>query len=173
MKNPYKHLRERAGYTQKKFCTEFDFAKQTLLSIEQGVYEELSVRMLAAIDLACDNADINVEEELAAEYGTASLTSVYARWRRVERASCDSRIVKYVPEYHFSDLSPMHWFVQSTTGSVQGFAKQLKVQTATILSYTTGKQKDMPHPIREALVDAGYEHIGLLEKLQNDWNKDQ
>lgn len=173
MKNPYKHLRERAGYTQKKFCTEFDFAKQTLLSIEQGVYEELSVRMLAAIDLACDNADISVEEELAAEYGTASLTSVYARWRRVERASCDVRIVKYVPEYHFSDLSPMHWFVQSTTGSVQGFAKQLKVQTATILSYTTGKQKDMPHPIREALADAGYEHIGLLEKLQNDWNKDR
>ena len=108
---------------------------------------------------------------LVDEYGAPSLPDLYARWRRVERASCDVRIVKYVPEYHFSDLSPMHWFVQSTTGSVQGFAKQLKVQTATILSYTTGKQKDMPHPLREALVDAGYAHIGTLEKLQNDWNK--
>lgn len=171
MKNPYKHLRERAGYTQKKFCTEFDFAKQTLLSIEQGVYEELSVRMLAAIDLACDNADISVEEELAAEYGTASLTAAYRMWRVAERANCDVRIVRFTPVPSMNK-SPMEVFVQSTTGSVQGFAKQLKVQTATILSYTTGKQKDMPHPIREALADAGYEHIGTLEKLQNDWNKD-
>lgn len=171
MKNPYKHLREKAGYTQKKFCDEFDFAKQTLLSIEQGVYEELSTRMINAIWDACRNADVDLPMSLVDEYGAPGLPDLYARWRRVERASCDVRIVKYVPEYHFSDLSPMHWFVQSTTGSVQGFAKQLKVQTATILSYTTGKQKDMPHPLREALVDAGYAHIGMLEKLQNDWNK--
>lgn len=173
MKNPYKFLRERAGYTQKKFCDQFDFAKQTLLSIEQGVYEELSTRMINAIYDSCDAAGIDLPETLFEEYGAPGLPELYARWRRVERASCDQRIVEYVPAPIAGDLSPMHWFVKNTIGSVQGFAKQLKVQPATLLSYITGKQKDMPHPLREALADAGYVHMGMLEKLQNDWNKNR
>ena len=172
MKNPYKHLRERAGYTQKRFCDDFDFAKQTLLSIEQGVYEELSTRMIVAIETACAYRDRDVEEELAGEYGTASLTAAYRMWRVAERANCDLRILRYVP-VGSSDISPMALFVQSTTGSVQGFAKQLKVQTATILSYTTGKQKEMPIPLQEALTDAGYAHTIDLMKYQQEWNKNR
>lgn len=173
MKNPYKHLREKAGYTQKKFCDEFDFAKQTLLSIEQGIYEEISDRMYRAIVDAALIAGIEIVQELSDVYNNLSLFKAYSDWRVEERKKVSPEILRYVPEYAQGDLSPMHWFVQSTTGSVQGFAKQLKVQTATILSYITGKQKDMPHPLREALADAGYPYIGELEHVQNDWNKNR
>ena len=173
MKNPYKFLRERAGYTQKKFCDEFDFAKQTLLSIEQGVYEEISVRMHAAIVNACLFANVNMGDLLIEEYGEDSLLNVYARWRRVERAKCDARIAAYVPWAGTATESPASFFVKETVGSMQGFAQQLKVQTATLLSYVTGKQKDMPYPLREALADAGYLYIDVLEKMQNDWNKNR
>lgn len=170
MMNPYKFLRQRAGYTQKRFCDDFNFAKQTLISIEQGVYEDLSERMLIAMSDACGTAGLDMTGELEAEYGDRSLAAVYKAWRREERSNCDVRIVDYVP-VEANELSPMHWFVKDTVGSVQGFAKQLKVQTAILLSYIRGKQKEMPYPLREALVDAGYPHVALLEKYQTEWNK--
>lgn len=173
MKNPYKFLREQAGYTQKKFCDEFDFAKQTLLSIEQGVYEEISVRMHAAIVNACLFANVNMGDLLIEEYGNDSLLDAYKRWRETERANCDQRIVGYVPWAGTATESPAAFFVKETVGSMQGFAKQLKVQTAILLAYVTGKQKDMPYPLREALADAGYPYIDVLEKMQNDWNKNR
>ena len=64
MKNPYKFLREKCGLTQKKFCDEYGFAKQTLISIEQGVYEDLSNRMQTSIEMACAAAGIDLKDEL-------------------------------------------------------------------------------------------------------------
>lgn len=176
MKNPYKHLRERAGYTQKRFCDEYGFAKQTLISIEQGVYEELSTRMITAILDACLLSGIDATAELSAEYADDTIAATYRQWRVAQRYNCDPRIIEYNPAtavYPESsdNFSPMHWFVKNTTGSVQGFAKQLKVQTAILLGYIRGEQKDMPYPLREALSDAGYPYIKELEKEQTDWNK--
>lgn len=169
MRNPYKFLREKAGYTQKRFCEEFDFAKQTLISIEQGVYEELSDRMLFAIMHACHLADVNTMEELAAEYDTQFLIVAYHEYRVYERSQFK---IGYTPVTG-DNKSPMQLFVESTTGSVQGLAKKLKVQTAIILAYMTGKQKEMPIPLQEALADAGYAHTVTLMKLQNDWIKNR
>jgi len=169
MRNPYKFLRERAGYTQKRFCEEFDFAKQTLISIEQGVYSELSDRMLFAIMHACDRAGINSMDELKAEYDTQFLIVAYHEYRVYERSQFK---IGYTPVTG-DNKSPMELFVESTTGSVQGLAKKLKVQTAIILAYMTGKQKEMPIPLQEALSDAGYAHTVTLMKYQNDWIKNR
>lgn len=167
MRNPYKFLREKAGYTQKRFCDDFDFAKQTLISIEQGVYEELSERMLLAIFEACKIAGVDAAAELEAEYDTAYLIEAYHFYRVYERTLFAT---SYVPMTS-NNKSPMQLFVESTTGSVQGLAKKLKVQTAIILAYMTGKQKEMPIPLQNALADAGYAHTVTLMKLQNDWIK--
>lgn len=169
MRNPYKFLRERAGYTQKRFCEEFDFAKQTLISIEQGVYEELSTRMLSAMNEACALSDIDISSELAAEYRTTLLPLAYLEYRVQERSQFK---IGYTPVTGVNK-SPMELFVENTTGSVQGLAKKLKVQTAIILAYMTGKQKEMPIPLQEALADAGYAHTVTLMKYQNDWIKNR
>jgi DNA-binding XRE family transcriptional regulator len=160
--NPYKQLRQLAGYTQKQFCDEFGFAKQTLISVEAGVYADLSDRMLAAITAACDSKGIVVSD----------LAAGYEMWRLAERQNVPDAVKKYLPTVWNEKQSPMFFFINQTVGSVQGFAKRLKVQTSTLLRYVSGEQPDMPMPLREALVDCGYEHLGQLEKAQMDWVRD-
>lgn len=162
MTNPYKELRQLAGYTQKRFCDEFGFSKQTLISIEAGVYADLSDRMLAAITAACDNKGIAV----------SNLAAGYEAWRLSERQNVAPAVKGYNPVVWDEKRSPMYFFITQTTGSVQGFAKRLKVQTSTLLRYVSGEQADMPMPLREALVDCGYEYLGQLEKAQQDWVRD-
>lgn len=160
--NPYKELRQLAGYTQKRFCDEFGFSKQTLISIEAGVYADLSDRMLAAIATACDNKSV--------KYG--DIAKEYELWRLSERQNVIPAIKNYNPTVWDEKVSPMGFFIAQTTGSVQGFAKKLKVQTSTLLRYTSGEQPDMPMPLRVALVDCGYRNLGQLEKAQLDWVRD-
>ena len=168
MKNPYKFLREKCGLTQKQFCDEYGFAKQTLISIEQGVYEDLSNRMQTSIEMACVAAGIDVKDELWQEYDVYNLPNAYSLYRIYAR---EDFIIEARPRAGTAELSPMHFLVKDTTGSVQGFAKKIKVQTAILLSYITGKQKEMPYPLQEALQDTGYAHTEELVRLQNDWIK--
>jgi len=170
--NPYAFLRKQAGYTQAAFCDEFGFAKQTLISIEQGVYAELSDRMLEAIYNACAIKGLDRGSLLAVEYGTDSLREAYFDYRLSERRDVPDAIKNYMPMSWTAEMSPMAAFVAQTTGSMQGFAKKLKVQTATILRYASGEQPMMPMPLREALVDCNYRHLGLLEKNQQEWIRD-
>lgn len=162
-KNPYARLREHAGYTLKRFCEEYKFAKQTVIGIESGMYPELSERMIAAITDA--GRDSNMLELLLDEYDTPYLTRAYEQWR------IDSRMALNLPtvELRYNELSPMHYFVKDTVGSVQGFAKKLKVPPATLLRYIRGEQKHMPMEIRTALHDAGCTQIEQLEKINFSW----
>lgn len=169
MLNPYKFLRTHAGYTQASFCREYGFSKQTLISIEQGVYAELSSRMVTAITDACWDKGIDPQGVLIAEYGTRDLATVYEAYRQFERENVPPAIVGYVPTESTPELSPMHFFVKNTTGSVQGFAKVLKIQTSTLLRYIRGQQADMPGPLYEALYRAGYRHLDELIKAQTEW----
>jgi DNA-binding XRE family transcriptional regulator len=160
--NPYKQLRQLAGYTQKAFCDEFGFAKQTLISVEAGVYADLSDRMLTAIEMACVSKGIT--------YG--NIAADYELWRLSERQNVPDAVKNYNPVTWNEKQSPMFFFISQTVGSVQGFAKRLKVQTSTLLRYVSGEQPDMPMPLREALVDCGYKNLGQLEKVQMDWVRD-
>lgn len=160
--NPYKELRQLAGYTQKRFCDEFGFSKQTLISIEAGVYADLSERMVLAIETACANRGISVD----------GLCGDYNIWRIEQRRGVPDAIKNYAPVIWDDKVSPMGFFIAQTTGSVQGFAKRLKVQTSTLLRYVSGEQPDMPMPLRVALVDCGYKNLGQLEKAQMDWVRD-
>lgn len=165
-KSPYTLLRERAGYTMKRFGADFDFAKQTIIGIESGMYPELSERMVTAIEDASDKAGVSMLETLLEEYDTPYITVAYDKWRRKERR----QIVLPVVELHFTDeFSPMHFFVKDTIGSVQGFAKKLKVPSGTVLRYISGKQRLMPTSLWVALEDVGYADKNALQNLQAEW----
>lgn len=163
--NPYKELRTLAGYTQKKFCDEFGFSKQTLISIEAGVYADLSERMIAAIYAACDSRGVSSDV-------IGNLAAAYELWRLSERENVPDAIKNYNPVMWDETRSPMGYFIAQTTGSVQGFAKKLKVQTSTLLRYTSGEQPDMPMPLMVALVDCGYKNLEQLVKAQMNWVRD-
>ena len=127
--------------------------------------------MMTAIEDVCAARGVDIEAEMVAEYGTPLYTQAYRLYRLDARTNCDPRINDWVPSAPVGELSPMHFFVKETVGSVQGFAKALKVQTAILLSYITGRQKDMPAPLEEALMDANYFHIEALKKYQTEWIK--
>ena len=165
-KNPYVYLRERAGYTQKKFGQDFGFAKQTIIGIESGMYPELSYRMVTAIVDAAEKSGLNVHVEMNNEYDTPYLSTAYANWQKEARQKIDLDIVELRSDELFS---PMHYFVKDTVGSVQGFAKKLKVPPATLLRYIRGEQRFMPTSIKKALTDTGWTGVNELEKFQLIW----
>ena len=169
MVNPYAFLRGRAGLSQRKFCDKYGFAKQTLIAIEQGMYPDLSDRMTDAIFAACLAVDIDPAVELLDEYDTPYLSAAYVAWVESERGFVDSRISDYVPKPGTPVKSPMALMVHETIGTVQGFAKNLKVPPATLMRYMRGGQTQMPVSIDEALRQAGYMHTYDLAKAQEKW----
>lgn len=165
-KNPYALLRERAGFTMKRFCEDYKFAKQTIIGIESGMYPELSERMLEAIGLACTRSGISEWQTLIDEYETPYLSKAYEQWRKLERlqVKLPSVGIRFTDEF-----SPMHFFVKDTVGSVQGFAKKLKVPPAMILRYIRGEQRLMPLSLLGALSDVGYKDLNELQNKQAEW----
>lgn len=166
--NPYLHLRKRAGYTQRAFCDEFDFAKQTIILIEHGTYTELSDRMIRAIEQACYHAGFDPHVELEHEYGSKDVQKSYELWKTYQRAKITLR---HVPVEGTEDSSPVMELVKGATGTVQGFSKTIKVPPTTLLRYARGEQDMMPMCIREALIDCNYQHISRLEELQLKWKQ--
>jgi DNA-binding XRE family transcriptional regulator len=169
MVNPYAFLRNRAGLSQRKFCVKHEFAKQTLVAIEQGMYPDLSDRMVDAIYAACLAVDLDPAVELMDEYDTPYLSAAYKSWIALERASVDQRILDYVPTKGTPELSPVALMVRDTTGTVQGFSKSLKLPPATLMRYMRGGQLQMPVSVAEALTQAGYHHVRDLRDKQEDW----
>jgi transcriptional regulator with XRE-family HTH domain len=169
MINPFVHLRNKAGLSQRKFCDKYGFAKQTLVAIEQGMYPDLSDRMTDAIYAACLAVDIDPAVELLDEYDTPYLSAAYTMWVSCERKNIDPRIFDYVPKPGTPSLSPVAVMVRDTVGSAQGFAKALKIPPATLMRYMRGGQAMMPVSIVDALTQAGYPYVGTLRDLQEKW----
>lgn len=169
--NPFAFLRKKAGFSQRKFCEEFSFAKQTIVGIEKGFYPSLSDRMLDAVLAACERAGVDAAGELADVYGTPYLDRAYEAWRLKDRDGALLHTWKPNP-YELSERrSPMAEFVMETVGSVQGFAKLLKVPPATLQRYMDGKQAMMPTSIFTALEAVSYPHLRELQASQREWVK--
>lgn len=164
-KNPYAYLREKCGLSQQKFCDKYKFAKQTLVGIEAGFYADLSPRMLTAMYNACIVANVQIYTELKEEYNVEQLEIAYDLWRDGERALVE---LPAVGLRSTDELSPMHFYVKDTVGSVQGFAKMMKIPPATLLRYIRGGKRGMPWEVREAFSDAGID-TETLETEQQKW----
>jgi transcriptional regulator with XRE-family HTH domain len=169
--NPYAHLRKKSGYVQRRFCDDYEFAKQTIIMIEHGTYPELSDRMVRAIEEACYHAGIDPHHELEREYGVGDVQKAYEAWRTDQRARTATTVNEFIPDNGMDDVAPMAKFVKKTTGTVQGFAKLIKVPPATLLRYSRGEQDLMPSSIRHALIECGYIWIEELEKAQLVWKE--
>ena len=167
--NPYAFLRKKAGLSQRKFCAEYGFAKQTLIGIESGFYPTLSERMADAIFTACNKADIDASVALLDEFNTPYLDRAYAAWRFNDRDG--ALLHTWKPDLLHEATSPMEEFVMDTVGSVQGFAKLLKVPPATLTRYMRGEQAIMPTSIHTALDAVDYPYLRQLQASQREWVK--
>lgn len=167
--NPYAFLRMKAGLSQNAFCQRYTFAKQTLTCIESGMYTELSDRMVVSLGKACAAAGVAARLELLENYGVDRLQQAYVEWRQRQRGAFAETINRVVPGRWTNEKSPMDCLVEDTTGSVQGFAKALKVPNATLIRYMRGKQLLMPRSLESALRGVNYPYLPELYRLQTQW----
>lgn len=167
--NPFAFLRLKCGLSQSKFCARYGFSKQTVIGIESGMYPDLSDRMIVSLGKACADAGVNARMELLVTYGVERLQQAYKQWQAIERQEAVPLVNGFEPTVWTEELSPMHCLVVGTVGSLQGFAKRLKVPPATLVRYTRGEQDMMPKSIYEAFRQIRYPYLLDLIRNQAEW----
>lgn len=170
MKNPYVRLRELCGLTQKAFAERNDFGKMTMVYLEAGIYPKISDRQNIALGRECAERHVDARAILLEEYGVESLLVAYSKWRTLARRNAPERADFPHPPFKSTEaLSPMHFFVKNMTGSMQRFAKVVKVPPVTVMRYVRGETRSMPKELETALSEMTYGWVAELRKAQEAW----
>lgn len=171
MKNPYALLRERAGYGQREFARKFGYSRNTMIQIDNGMPKEVSERLENDLLEACARADVPVNEVLKEEFGVQHLDQAYSRFQhetRLENASLFNAAAPSNKQTTY-DLSPFHFFVKDTAGSLQAFCKKLCIPADQVTRYASGATETIPALIDSALREIRYPYIDKLVSMQADW----
>lgn len=166
--NPYTALRKACGMEMKEFCERYRFSKQTIISVETGRYSRLSDDMISALGAACHHRDVDAGLLLRERYNAATLSDAYEKWQTAERKRAGRETPLSIGWTDNHRVSPMQQVIDSTTGSLQGFASLLKIPAAPLSRYAKGGQREMPKPIEEAFKEytSVTEYGGFLDELQ-------
>lgn len=164
MENIIKRVRLERSITQREVADRADMSAQAVMRYEQGLYENLSDKLLIVIgniaDMACD--------DIQAEYNT------FRNWKQV---SAGQYLQSPPPLYFTNTLHPFKNFRQRLTSGAVGnesrmaFCQLLAVHPATVAEYDEGKVKAMPALIERALLNAGLdqEYLRSLQELGEIW----
>lgn len=169
MENPYVRLRTLSGISQKDFAAKYKLSKTTMVYIESGQYPDLSEKMILSLGQECFEKGVPAKQILASEYNANDLANAYHIWQRKERVAAKSIFLIEPPERWTAELSPMHFYIKATTGSLQKFCKTLKVPAASVLRFTSGATRQMPKAVEDALRQVGFEGLGKLLVMQVAW----
>ena len=143
----------------------------------------------ATVNYATEKAQVRAPdgvdtEVLAAEledtFGTPYLAEAYLRWRRMKRKSEGDTThwprlseIEMLAKY---GQAPVGAFARAVSGSVEKFCAQFCIQAPTLTRYIEGRsgEKELPYfeppaSVREALTDAGYDHLDELFEMQRMW----
>lgn len=172
LKNPYRHLRELCGTTQKDFAAKHGMSKTTMTYIESGQYPTLSDYQIEALGKECYDREISAKFELREAYGQESLQDAYRAWQTTERMQEAHRFQRVLPTAGtvMPSVSPMAQFIVDSARTTQSFCKLLKVPSATVLRYATGATRSMPIAIRTALEEVRYPYMAELLANQDIWH---
>lgn len=173
--NPYTALRKACGVSLKDFCERYRFSKQTIISVETGRYSRLSDDMISSLGAACAAADVDARQLLEERFGASTLSEAYEKWQVAERRRAGREQPLSLTWTDHPRVSPMQQVIDSTTGSLQGFASLLKIPAAPLSRYAKGGQREMPKPIEEAFKDytavtyADWDFLPELQEAQRGW----
>lgn len=170
MDNPYAALREQAGFGHREFAREFKLNRKTLISIETGQFATLSERMINTLLKACSEANVPVSSFLWENYGVESVSAAYKRYQHETRLQFASEFMRRPPRSTDKPMSPFHFWVKETSGSLQGLCKKLCLPPATVARYASGVTVSMPTVIEDALKEIGYPYLSELKDRQELWN---
>lgn len=167
--NPYAELRKLCHISTREFAKKHDLSKTTLTYIETGQYAGLSSYQIESLGKECVEKGVDARAFITSTYGVPTLAEAYEKYQHEARVESHELFDREPRERWTDQLSPMHFFIKDTTGSMQGFCKTLKVPAAYVLRYATGKTRTMPLAIENALREAGMSQIGKLIAMQTAW----
>lgn len=170
MDNPYAYLREQAGLGHREFARDYKLNRKTLIAIETGQFTTLSTRMIDTLLGACADANVPTGSILEERFDSNSLSEAYAKYQHAQREAFAEEIRKArVDAPAFDDLSPFHYFIKDSTGSLQGFCKKLCVPQTTVARYASGLTRTMPLTIESALNEIHHPDVDTLKERQELW----
>ena len=137
--------------------------------VESGQYVDLSDDMILALGKECSEKNVNAKSTLIEEYGVPTLQEAYHVWQSNERIQ-SAHLFQVSTDMGTSyEDSPFERFMRETVGSTQKFCKTLKLHSATVLRYASGKTKMMPDSIFNALQQVQYPYLTELQRAQEAW----
>lgn len=169
IESPFKVLREACGISTREFAKKYSIAKTTLTYLETQQYAKLSSYQIQILGAECQSKGVDASSILREGWGVSTLAEAYEASQHAARHAAHSTFDIQPPERWTDDLSPFHFYVKATTGSAQGFCKQLKVPASSVLRYTTGVTRSMPITIEAALRETGFQALSHLVAMQANW----
>lgn len=157
--NPIKELRKKHNLTQRALAEQAGISPTALLRYEQGLYEEISEKIVDAL--------YGIDDD-------AALLRVQYRWWRQDHQLEAAKYFKPLPHLVvIGDEHPFVTFRRSITTRAVGkdsrisFCILLAIHPSVVLDYEASKQEHMPNLIQVALTAAGVpEHyINSLDQL--------
>lgn len=164
MENIIKRARLSRSITQREVARLADMSPQAVMRYEQGLYENLSMKLLNAISELIDIPRVVIETD-------------YDSYRDWKQKAAGQYLQQPPPLYFNEALHPFKNFRQRLTSGAVGnesrmaFCILLAVHPATVAEYDEGKVKSMPALIERALKNAGLsdEYLKSLQELGEIW----
>lgn len=151
--NPVKRLRKEHNITQQQLADAGDLQRLTVLRTEQGLYEEIPGAVMDGLARLVPSLDKGL------------VAREYAAFQRHQRALYGPLSVNRL---RFDAVRPQdnrHALVrlrEASGWSQIGLCKNLCVNAGLIHKWESGKQKEAPRQLLDALRDAGYSERDIL-----------
>lgn len=168
MLNPYTRVLELCDTSEGAFRKEYGFAKQTLVDVTAGCFENLSERMVISLGKLCWEKNVVPRTMFRTEYQSETLEEAYQFWRQHERNH--NRYLFLLPPEHWTrDTSPARSYVSRTAGTPTAFSKKLLVPPQTVRRWVNGVNRHTPLSIEKALRSISYPYLRELVAAQAAW----
>lgn len=161
-KNPILELLDECGIKPAEFAKEYEFSRQGIDYYINGVYPNLSDKLLDALyDLTFDRG-----------LEWPDLETEYQEWRADERAAQVDKFHIQPRQVWNEKTSPFDTYVRDTSGNRSRFAKDLKVPVRDVTRYARGEAMAMPLELQAALDEIAFPYKAELIAMQYNWRMD-
>lgn len=159
--NPIKELRTKHNLTQRALAEQAGISPTALLRYEQGLYENVSEKILDVL--------VDIDDSALAQ----NLNALYTIWRNEHREEAAKYFQPLPHLVVIGDEHPFVTFRRTITMRAVGkdsriaFCILLALHPSVVLDYEANKQAGMPHMIKAALLTAGLteRYINSLDQL--------
>lgn len=162
--NPIKEARLARGLSQKALAASASMSTHALMRYEQGLYEHISPNLLQTLQ-----SELQVSQEgIIQDYVAFRLETQRAAASLFDPAPAATLEAAQHPFVGFREA-----ITQRAVGSDARirFCILLAINPAVVLNYDSGKQRAMPHLIKEALLNAGLDetYLSMLDIYGQIW----